>query len=175
MLGSFTIFLDKPFKVGDQIRVAGVEGTVESVGIRTTRLRSLDKSLVILPNKKMIDAELVNEDERTIRRVRITVRLTYETAASQIENITSQIRELLRSHAAVSEKITVHFRDFNVSSIDIIIIYFINNPEYETYLVINEEINLKIMEIVKKNGCAFALPSTSLYIRNKATDFPVSS
>lgn len=175
LLGSFTIFLDKPFKVGDQIRVAGVEGTVESVGIRTTRLRSLDKSLVILPNKKMIDAELVNEDERTIRRVRITVGLTYATSSIRIQRITAEIRLLLENHPMVAEKITVHFRDFNVSSLDIIIIYFINNPDYETYLVVNEEINLKIMEIVKNNESAFAFPSTSLYIENKTINSPVAS
>jgi MscS family membrane protein len=123
----------------------------------------------------MIDAELVNEDERSIRRVRITVALTYATSSIRIQKITAEIRLLLENHPLVAEKITVHFRDFNVSSLDIIIIYFINNPDYETYLVVNEEINLKIMDIVKNNDCAFAFPSTSLYIENKTGNSPVAS
>ncbi|MEO8087713.1 MAG: mechanosensitive ion channel family protein [Bacteroidota bacterium] len=164
LLGSFTIFLDKPFKVGDQIRVGGVEGIVESVGIRTTRLRSLNKSLVILPNKKMIDAELVNEDERVLRRVRFTIGLTYGTSTENILKISAEIRSLLHNHPLVSEKVNVHFRDFSSSSLDILVNYFITNPDYEKYLEINEEINLAIMNIVEKNGCSFAFPSTSVYL-----------
>lgn len=164
LLGSFTIFLDKPFKVGDQIRVSGVEGMVESVGIRTTRLRSLDKSLVILPNKKMIDAELVNEDERALRRVRFTIGLTYNSRPEQLQVVTAEIRKLLHSHPQIGEKVVVHFRNFSASSLDILVQYFIMNPEYEKFLEVNEDVNLKIMKIVEDSGCAFAFPSTSLYI-----------
>ncbi len=164
LLGSFTIFLDKPFKVGDHIRVGSVEGVVESVGIRTTRLRSMNKSLVLLPNKKMVDAELVNEDERSIRRVKFTIGLTYSTSTQQLQNVTAAIKKLLENNSRVAEKIKVHFRDFNASSLDIVIIYFITSPQYETYLEVNEEINLKIMDIVKENGCSFAFPSSSVYL-----------
>jgi len=167
LLGSFTIFLDKPFKVGDQIRVSGVEGTVESVGIRTTRLRSMDKSLIILPNKKMIDAELVNENERAMRRVRFTIGLTYQTSPGQLMEVTREIKKMLQQHSIVDEKIAVHFRDFNNSSLDILVNYFIKSPEYEKYLELNEEINLAIMGIVQKAGCSFAFPSTSIYMEEK--------
>jgi MscS family membrane protein len=170
LLGSFTIFLDKPFKVGDHIRVSGVEGTVESVGIRTTRLRSMDKSLIILPNKKMIDAELVNEDERALRRVRFTIGLTYTTSPEQLQKVTGEIKSLLQNHAMIGENVAVHFRDFNSSSLDILVNYFILSPEYEKYLQVNEEINLKIMDIVERNGCAFAFPSTSLYIERNPVE-----
>ena len=170
LLGSFTIFLDKPFKVGDQIRVSGVEGMVESVGIRTTRLRSLDKSLIILPNKKMIDAELVNEDERALRRVRFKIGLTYGTTPAQLLAITGEIRDLLNNHRLVSENVAVHFRDFNSSSLDILINYFIIEPEYEIFLQVNEEINLKIMAIVESNGSSFAFPSTSVYMERRTAD-----
>ncbi len=167
LLGSFTIFLDKPFKVGDQIRVGAVEGTVESVGIRTTRIRSMDKSLIILPNKKMIDAELANENERALRRVRFTIGITYDSSVNNIQLITEGIKKLLQNHPMIDKKIIVHFRDFNSSSLDILVNYFITNPEYEKYLEVNEEINLKIMEIVEKCGCSFAFPSTSVYLENK--------
>ena len=169
LLGSFTIFLDRPFKVGDQIRVSGVEGTVESVGIRTTRLRAMDKSLIILPNKKMIDAELVNEDERALRRVRFTIGLTYGSSAEQLQNVSSEIKMLIQSHPMVNENVTVNFRAFGTSSLDILINYFIKDPSYEKFLEVNEEINLKIMGIVERNGCSFALPSTSIYLGKKQT------
>jgi len=167
LLGSFTIFLDKPFKVGDQIRVSGVEGMVESVGIRTTRIRSLDKSLVILPNKKMIDAELVNEDERALRRVRFTIRLAYSTTAEQLQNVSSEIKLLIENHPMVTENVRVNFRTFGVNSLDIRVNYFIMDPTYEKFLEINEEINLKIMGIIERNDCAFANPSAPIYLGNK--------
>jgi len=163
LLGSFTIFLDKPFKVGDQIRVSGVEGMVESVGIRTTRLRSLDRSLIILPNKKMVDAELVNEDERAMRRVRFNIGLAYGATTEQLQNVSREIKTLIESHPMVSENVVVSFRSFGTNSLDILVQYFITDPTYEKFLEVNEEINLKIMGIVEKNGCAFALPVTPLY------------
>ena len=169
LLGSFTIFLDRPFKVGDQIRVSGVEGTVESVGIRTTRLRAMDKSLIILPNKKMIDAELVNEDERALRRVRFNIHLTYGTTTEQLRNVCSEIKTLIQNYPMVGENVAVNFRSFGTSSLDILVNYFITDPSYEKFLEVNQDINLKIMGIVEKNGCSFALPSTSVYLGNKQT------
>ena len=164
LLGSFTIFLDKPFKVGDQIRVSGVEGQVESVGIRTTRLRSLEKSLIIVPNKKMIDAELINEDERLHRRVRYTIGLTYGTTAEQVRKVTTEIKAMLLNHPTVDGNVMVYFRDFGSSSLDILINYFVMDPGYQRYLEVNEEINLEIMQIVERNGCSFAFPTTSVYL-----------
>ena len=169
LLGSFTIFLDRPFKVGDQIRVSGVEGTVESVGIRTTRLRSMDKSLVILPNKKMIDAELVNEDERALRRVRFTIGLNYGTTAEQLQNVSNEIKMLIHNHHMVNDNVSVNFRTFGTNSLDILINYFIKDPAYEKFLEVNEEINLKIIGIVERNGCTFGLPSGSDYLARKQT------
>ena len=87
LFGSFTIFIDKPFIVGDLVKVEGIEGTVEKVGFRSTQIRSIDRSIITLPNKKMIDGALENLTLRNFRRVKFTVGLTYDTPADSIKKI----------------------------------------------------------------------------------------
>ena len=87
LLGSFTIFLDKPFTVGDNVTAGTITGTVEKVGFRSTQIRTFDKSLVTVKNKKMIDAELDNLGMRPVRRVKFDIGLNYETTAEQMKNI----------------------------------------------------------------------------------------
>ena len=89
-LGSFTIFLDKPFTVGDIVTVGTVTGTIEKVGFRSTRIKTFDRSIVTVPNKKMIDAELDNLGLRSVRRVKFYIGLTYETILNKLK-ILSQI------------------------------------------------------------------------------------
>ena len=91
LLGSFTIFLDQPFTVGDTVTVGSITGTVEKVGFRSTRIRTFDKSIVTVPNKKMIDAELDNLGMRPVRRVKFNIGLTYETSIEQMKLIVADI------------------------------------------------------------------------------------
>ena len=97
LFGSFIIFLDKPFTVGDIVTVGGISGTIENVGFRSTRIRTFDKSLVTLPNKKMVDVELDNLGMRD-SRVKFNVGLTYNTNKKQIKNIVKDIKLYLDNH-----------------------------------------------------------------------------
>jgi MscS family membrane protein len=165
LLGSFTIFLDKPFTVGDTVTVGSITGTVEKVGFRSTRLRTFDKSLVTLPNKKMIDAELDNLGMRPVRRVKFNIGLTYETTNEQMKSIVSDIQHLVDQHEKTNKDGKVRFQEFGSSSLDILVMYFVDSPSWDNLIDVKEDINYKIMEIVKKHNSDFAFPSTTVYLQ----------
>jgi MscS family membrane protein len=168
LIGSFTIFLDKPFVVGDMVTVGTTTGVVERVGFRSTRIRTLDKSFVTLPNKKMVDSELDNLSLRTFRRANFTVGLTYSTSIAQIKAIVDDIQKYIDQHPNTNQDGRVRFKDFGSSSLDIMVVYFVDTMDWTTYLDVKQEINYRIMEIVAHHGAAFAFPTTSVYIeKNK--------
>lgn len=165
LLGSFTIFLDKPFTVGDQIKIGTVSGHVESIGLRSTRVRTLEKSIVSVPNKKMVDAELENITDRALWRVRFVIGLNYAIDASKLESILSDIRDNLKSNPMLDENPLVRFEHFGSSSLDVLVSYMVKTNDYEVMIVEREKINFEIMRIVKAGGGDFAFPSTSVYIQ----------
>ena len=165
LLGSFTIFFDRPFTVGDVVTVGSITGSVEKVGFRSTRIRTFDKSLVTLPNKKMIDAELDNLGMRPVRRVKFNIGLTYETSANQIKAIVSDIQEMINKHPKTNQSGKVRFQEFGSSSLDIMVMYYVNSPRWDDLIDVKEDINYKIMEIIKKHKSDFAFPSTTVYLQ----------
>ena len=164
LLGSFTIFFDRPFTVGDIVKVGTVTGLVEKVGFRSTRIKTFDKSVVTVPNKKMIDAELDNLGLRPVRRVKFHIGLTYDTSTEQIKNIVSDIQEMINIHEKTNEEGKVRFQEFGASSLDIMVLYYVNSPKWEDLIDVKEDVNYKIMDIVKKHNSDFAFPSTSVYL-----------
>lgn len=163
LLGSFTIFADKPFVVGDLVHVAGYDAVVEKVGFRSTVVRTLDKTLVIIPNKKMIDSPLENLTLRNLRRVKFNVCILYGTPASTIKQICDDIQAYIDEHHETSMDTLVTFDSFGESSLNIQVLYFIEIVDYNIYMKIKQEINFKVMEIVANNGASFAFPSRTLY------------
>ena len=165
LLGSFTIFFDRPFTVGDTVTVGTVTGTVEKVGFRSTRIRTWEKSLVTVPNKKMIDAELDNLGMRPVRRVKFNIGLTYETSIEQMQHIVTDIQKMVNDHPKTNEEGKVRFQEFGSSSLDILVLYFVDSPKWEDLINVKEDVNYKIMEIVKKHNSDFAFPSTTVYLQ----------
>lgn len=163
LLGSFTIFLDKPFVTGDSVRVGNVEGNVESVGFRSTRIRALDKMMVIVPNKKMIDAELINETDRFLRRASFTLLLSYETHEKELEEMLEEIRALLTTRQLIQQGTsTVRFRDFRDNGLEIIITFFVMTPEMALYLEVREEVNFSIMAVIRRRNMSFSTPLNTM-------------
>ena len=169
LFGSLTIFLDKPFVVGDLVTVSGITGVVEKVGFRSTRMRTLDKSYVTLPNKKMIDSELDNLSLRTFRRANFVVGLTYSTRIEQMKAVVADIQTMIDNHPNTNQEGLVRFKEFGNSSLDIMVVYFVDTMDWATYLDVKQEINYGIMEIVKKHGADFAFPSRSIYFEKDVT------
>ena len=164
LLGSFTIFFDKPFTVGDTVNLGGVTGTVEKVGFRSTRIRTFDKSVVTVPNKNIISTELDNLGARPVRRVKFNIGLTYDTSVENIKNIVDDIQKLIDDHPMTNQEGKVRFLNFGASSLDIMVLYYVDSPDWEVLIDAQQKINFQIIDIVNKYKCEFAFPSTSVYI-----------
>lgn len=165
LLGSFTIFLDKPFTYGDIVTVNGYTGTVEKVGFRSTRIRTFDKSIVTVPNKNMVNAELDNLGLRPIRRVKFSIGVTYGTSVNQLKTIVQAIEVMINSHPhTTTSDARVRFQEFGDSSLDILVIYYVNSPDWDLLIDTRQEINFKIIEIIQDQGSDFAFPTTSVYL-----------
>jgi MscS family membrane protein len=158
LIGSFTIFIDKPFTVGDIVRVDGVEGTIEKVGFRSTVLRSTDKTTYIIPNRSMIDGVLENLTRRNYRRVKFDIGLTYETPHENIKRIIAQINQFLSDQEHLTD-VFVTFDSFADSALKIQVLYLVANIDFNDYLKIKQDINFKIIEIVASNQADFAYPT----------------
>ena len=163
LLGSFTIFADKPFLVGDLVRIDKFEGTVEKVGFRSTVIRTLDKTLVIIPNKKMVDSPLENLSLRNLRRVKFKIGLRYDTSAEVIRKICEEVQKVVNDHPVTNEDTLVTFDSFGDSILNIQVLYFISIVDYNDYMRIRQDLNYKIMAIVEENGADFAFPSQTVF------------
>jgi MscS family membrane protein len=161
LLGSFTIFLDKPFVIGDQVQIGNISGQVERIGFRSTRIRTVEKTYVTVPNKKMVDGELDNLTLRTQRRAKFSVNLSSNTTAEQLRSIVNDIQNYIDEHTKIDKKESrVRFYELGTGSLNLMVLYFINTADYDTYLNVREEINFKIMETIKKHGSDFASASS---------------
>lgn len=163
LLGSFTIFADRPFVVGDLVRIDKYEGTIEKVGFRSTLLRTLDKTLVIIPNKKMVDSPLENLSLRNLRRMKFNISLKYDTPINIMLKISKQIETYVNEHDSTSNDTLVTFDSFGESALNIQVLYFIEIVDYNDYMRIRQDINYRIMQIVAENKAEFAFPSQTVY------------
>jgi len=134
LLGSFTIFLDKPFVIGDLIKVGEVEGNVEKIGFRSTRIRTLEKTFVTVPNKKLVDTELDNLTNREIRRIKFDIGLRYDTPLDTIQKIIAEIKLFIENDPLRFDEVSVYFYEFANSSLNIRIIYFANTAVWKDYM-----------------------------------------
>jgi MscS family membrane protein len=164
LLASFTIFLDQPFVVGDQVEVGEISGIVEKIGFRSTRIRTMEKSYVTVPNKLMIDKPLDNLTLRTFRRVKFDINLTYDTSSEQLKNITAELQQAIENHPRTNQEVKVAFYSLSAHAKDIMVQYFIDTMDWNEYIDIKQEINYIIVDIVEKNGAQFAYPTTTVHL-----------
>jgi len=167
VIASFIIFFDKPFVVGDYINVGDEYGIVEKIGFRSTRIRTLEKSYLTIPNKNLIGDKLDNLSLRTFRRAKFDIGVTYDTTIEQIQAIVSEIQKFIDEHPRTNQDGLVKFTDFGSSSLDIMVLFYVDTMEWSVYLEVKEEINYKIIEIVEKHGSSFAFPSTTVYLQKE--------
>jgi MscS family membrane protein len=169
LFASFTIFLDKPFVVGDLVTVNNITGTIERVGFRSTRIRTLEKSYLTLPNKVMIDNALDNLSLRTHRRADFLLALEYDTPKEKLESFMNRIRLVLDLHEKCSkEETVVRFVEFGESSLNVRVVYYALTQEFVEFHRIREEVNLRILELAREEGVQFAFPNQTVWLRNPA-------
>jgi len=166
LFASLAIFLDKPFQVGDFIIVGDLKGTVEHIGIKTTRLRSLDGELLIFSNADLTASRIRNFKQMSERRVIFTFGVVYQTTLDQLKTIPRIVKEILAGTEGVRTD-RVHFKSFGDSSLDFEVVYFVKNPDYNIYMDCQERINLKLVEEFQKAGVEFAYPTRTLYIEKQ--------
>jgi MscS family membrane protein len=163
MFGSFVVVLDRPFTVGDAVRIAGNEGTVEDIGLRSTRLRTAERTLIVVPNKTVASEAITNLSRMPQRRVEQTIGLTYDTTPEKMEAILGDLRALIPADPDVHPSlISANFSRFSESSLDIQIVYYTANPGWQRHMDVRERINLKIMRAVAARGLAFAFPTQTV-------------
>lgn len=172
LLGSFTIFADKPFVVGDLIRIDKYEGTIEKVGFRSTLLRTTDKTLVIIPNKKMVDSPLENLSLRNSHRIKFNIGLKYDTPSEVMMKIAEEIKSFINSRALIGEDTIVTFDAIGETALNIQVQYFIVVSGGADYAQIKEEINYQIMKIVAANGASFAQPMQQVFQDFRSVEKP---
>ncbi len=163
MFGSFVVVLDHPFRVGDTVRIAGNEGTVEDIGLRSTRLRTGSRTQIVMPNKLVASEAITNLSRMPQRRVDQAIGLTYDTTAGQMEEILGDLRSLLRDDPGVHPSlVAAYFSAYGESSLDIQIVYFTSDPAWEKHMEVRERVNLKIMRAVAARKLAFAFPTQTV-------------
>jgi len=165
--GSVFIFLDRPFLVGDWIKIGEVEGVVEDVGFRSTRIRTWFATLVAIPNKTIANSTIDNWSKMHKRRVSQIVGVTYETTADQMEKAVAEIKEIVTNDPGVDQQfIVVRFTDFGASSLNILVYYFTRATAFADHNETKERINLAIMRKLKELKLTIAFPTMSIYMEN---------
>lgn len=166
LFGSVTILLDRTFTVGDWIVIGDHEGTVESIGFRSTRLRTFYNSLVTIPNSRFITADVDNMGERRYRRMKATYGVTYDTPPDKIEAFCEGLRELVRQHPYMrKDYFHIYFNSFGASSLDILVYVFWETPDWATELAERHRFLLDSLRLAHRLGVEFAYPTQTLYLQ----------
>jgi len=162
IFASFSIIIDKPFQVGDFIKIGNDLGTVEKIGIKTTRLRTPDGEQLIIGNKELTDTRVQNFKRLEKRRALFSLGIIYETEKEKLEKIPELIKNIITQNTAI-EFDRCHFKSFGDSGLNFEIAFYVNSQDYVEYLDAVQEINLKIFEVFNKEKIEFAYPTSVEY------------
>ncbi len=166
IFGSVAILVDRPFRVGDNVKIQEFEGAVEEIGLRSTRIRTPNGHLVTIPNKVVVDAGIVNISSRpTIRRA-MTLGLTYGTTAERMQEAVKILEEIFRAHPQTHD-VWVYWRDYSASSLDIFIVYWCRSTEEKESLYALGQINVEIKRRFDAAGLEFAFPTQTIHLRQE--------
>ncbi len=177
LFGAFSIGADQPFREGDFVRIEDFVGTVEAIGLRSTRIRTLDRTIVSIPNGRLADMRLETFAARDRLRLSCTLGLVYQTTAEQMREVLAGLERVLRAHPQIwPEVVNVRFAAFGASSLDIEIMAWFQTADWGEFLLIRQEVLLQFMEVVEKAGSSFAFPTRTLHLQStERVETPLSS
>jgi MscS family membrane protein len=165
IIGGLTLFADRPVRVGDFCRYGDEIGTVEQIGLRSTRIRTLERTIVTVPNAEFSQMQLDNFAARDMRLLKTTLGLRYETTPDQLRYVLAELRKLLLGHPKVTPApARVRFVGYGAYSLDVEIFAYLHCQDQDTFLAIQEDIYLRIADIVTEAGTGFAFPSQTTYL-----------
>jgi MscS family membrane protein len=167
LFGFAAIVGDRPFVVGEYIKTPDVEGVVEHVGMRATRVRQLDQAVVYVPNNTLANSPVLNWSRLRKRRVNYVLGVTYGSTSGQLRVLLHRIREMLKAQEHVEpDTVTVLFVEFGDSSLDILVRCYVYLADWGEFMAEQERLHLEVMDIVEDLGMSVAFPSSSIYIEN---------
>jgi MscS family membrane protein len=172
-IAGLVLFADKPVRIGDFCQFGEHRGTVEQIGLRSTRIRGIDRTVVSIPNSEFAKARLVNYSRRDKILLQTVLGLRYETTADQLRHVLAALRQLLTSHPRIdAESVRVRFTGYGAYSLDVEVFALVETADWAAFLAIQEDILLAVMDVVRGSGCGFAFPSQTHYV---ATDSGVDA
>lgn len=167
VFGGVTVFTDQPFKINDRIRVAGFDGTVTEIGVRSTRLQTLDGRVVTIPNAQFADAPVENVSLEPSRKVILNLGLTYDTAPDKMQLAMDLLKQIGDSNKNTEEKLVISFNGFGDFAMNIMFIYYISKGA--DIANTQTEINMEILSQFNEKGLEFAFPTQTIYTLGTST------
>ncbi|MFQ5432309.1 MAG: mechanosensitive ion channel family protein [Nitrospinota bacterium] len=168
LFASLSIAFDKPFVIGDFIIIGDYMGTVEHIGLKSTRIKSLSGEQIVFSNNDLLNSRIRNYKKMNDRRVVFSLQLTYDTGAEKLKIIPQILKEITESQNGTRFD-RAHFKKFGEWSLDFEIVYIVTNPDYNFYMDVQQAINLAIYERFAKEGIAFAYPTKTVYMEKEKT------
>jgi MscS family membrane protein len=162
--GAVSVFADKPFQIGDFVKLEAIEGTVESIGLRSTRIRNPDGFLITVPNKTMGNATIINITRRPTIRTIMDLGLTYDTPVAKVRRAVEILNEVYKSHAKTKDLI-VSFNQFAASALNIRVIHWWDGANYKEYMAGLQELNLTVQERFEAEKISFAFPTQTVMLK----------
>lgn len=167
LFGGLTLVVDQPVRVGDFCRFGEQLGTIEDIGLRSTRVRTLHRTVVTVPNAEFATMQLENFARRDRIWLQTTIGVRYETTPDQLRRLLSGLKAMLLDHPKVDpDPARVRFVGFGASSLDVEIFAYVRTTDYDEFLAVREDVYLRIMDVVAENGTGFAFPSRTVYVAN---------
>jgi MscS family membrane protein len=169
LFGAVAIAGDRPFRVGDFVQIGDIVGTIEDIGLRSTKVRTLQRTIVTMPNGAVVGGNIINYTVRDRMLYNPVIGVTYGTTAAQLVYITDEVRKLLLTHPRVWPGVTrCRFKEFGAYSLNLEVFCWIDTPDYNEFTALAEELNFRIAEIVEAAGSSFAFPSQTLFLTREA-------
>jgi MscS family membrane protein len=165
LFGAFSLGIDQPFREGDFVRIDDLVGTVESLGLRSTKIRTLDRTLVSFPNAKLAEMRLETFAARDRMRLACVLGLVYDTTEAQMRNVLAGLERVLREHPKIwPDAVTVRFKELAASSLDIEIMAWFSTNDWNEFMLIRQDILLSFMKVVETAGTSFAFPTRTVHL-----------
>ncbi|MGF6410489.1 mechanosensitive ion channel family protein [Paraburkholderia sp. MM5482-R1] len=166
LFASLAIGLDKPFEIGDFIVFGEIAGSIEHIGLKTTRIRSLSGEQIVCSNTELLKNTIHNYKRMAERRILFNFRVTYDASPEQLRAVPAMVQKAVES-AGKTRFDRAHFKGFGDSSLDFEVVYYVTDPAYNLYMDIQQEINLELMTQLGRRGIEFAFPTRTLHVVNK--------
>jgi small-conductance mechanosensitive channel len=162
----FTIFFDKPFDIGDFIITGEYRGTIEHIGVKTTRIRSLSGEQLIISNTDLVNSRINNYKRMQQRRINFSFGLTYDTSLEKLKKVPELVEEIIKS-VDKTEFDRAHFAEYAASSLLFQVVYYVKDSDYKVYMGIQQQINFKLKEKIEELGLSFAFPTQTIHFADQ--------